>query len=124
MSSTFAPLCPEQPLALSQGQQENLDFLNSPRNCETCGVNFQWGFFFDGTNNNLIRDTPHLSQSNIARLYDVYEVDPERPEIQRRYTAGVGRHLAMKSVTMARVSSKERAWGPAGGGRPVFAGLC
>lgn len=37
-----------------------------------CGVNLFFGFFFDGTNNNLKRDSPNQSQSNVARLALAY----------------------------------------------------
>lgn len=35
----------------------------------SCDANLFFGFFFDGTNNNMKRDVPVNSQSNVARLY-------------------------------------------------------
>jgi len=35
----------------------------------SCDVNLRFGFFFDGTNNNLDRDLPTFNHSNVARLY-------------------------------------------------------
>src|SRR5471030_3120620 len=34
-----------------------------------CSVNLSFGFFFDGTNNNLQRDLATNNHSNVARLY-------------------------------------------------------
>lgn len=34
-----------------------------------CDVKLRFGFFFDGTNNNMDRDLPAFCQSNVARLY-------------------------------------------------------
>lgn len=42
------------------------------KKCET-GLNV--GLFFDGTNNNMVRDAPQQAHTNIARLYNVYESD-------------------------------------------------
>ncbi|QAU35318.1 DUF2235 domain-containing protein [Janthinobacterium sp. 17J80-10] len=37
-----------------------------------CTVNLSFGFFFDGTNNNLLRDRSHHAHSNVARLYEAF----------------------------------------------------
>ena len=37
-----------------------------------CDVNLFFGFFFDGTNNNMKRDVPFHSHSNVARLYRAF----------------------------------------------------
>lgn len=37
-----------------------------------CDVNLFFGFFFDGTNNNMKRDVPFHSHSNVARLYQAF----------------------------------------------------
>ena len=48
------------------------------RECErfgfppTCTANLTFGFFFDGTNNNLLRDRGHHAHSNVARLYEAF----------------------------------------------------
>ncbi|WP_231732391.1 MULTISPECIES: DUF2235 domain-containing protein [Stenotrophomonas] len=57
---------------------------------QDCYVDLKWGFFFDGTNNNLGRDRPHLAQSNIARLYDVFDLGRAGSENIKQYIAGVG----------------------------------
>jgi len=57
---------------------------------DSCCVDLRWGFFFDGTNNNFQRDQPNNAHSNVARLYDIFEADFERPEFVRRYAAGAG----------------------------------
>lgn len=90
MRTSFAPQCPADPLFLTQAQQASRMACDLEDTGDSCVIDFKLGFFFDGTNNNLIRDQPIRSHSNVARLYDVYEVDPERPEIQRRYIAGAG----------------------------------
>jgi hypothetical protein len=38
----------------------------------SCNVNLFFGFFFDGTNNNMSRDEGAHAQSNVARLYRAY----------------------------------------------------
>lgn len=42
----------------------------------TCAKDIFIGVFFDGTNNNKYRDTLSFSQSNVARLYEVYPGTP------------------------------------------------
>ena len=37
-----------------------------------CDVNLFFGFFFDGTNNNMKRDVAFHSHSNVARLYRAF----------------------------------------------------
>lgn len=41
-----------------------------------CEKDIYLGMFFDGTNNNKYRDTPGSSQSNVARLYEVFPGTP------------------------------------------------
>jgi hypothetical protein len=41
----------------------------------SCDVNLFFGFFFDGTNNNLKRDRNSHSHSNVARLYSAFPGD-------------------------------------------------
>ncbi|GJI94497.1 hypothetical protein RugamoR57_12150 [Duganella caerulea] len=64
-----------------------------------CNVNMVFGFFFDGTNNNLQRDFPTFNQSNIARLYlafpggddvEPWPKDKTSPHYFRIYVPGVG----------------------------------
>jgi hypothetical protein len=48
-----------------------------PTDCgKHCDFNLNIGIFFDGTDNNMKRDTPSLSQSNIARLFRAYQNNP------------------------------------------------
>lgn len=66
----------------------------------SCDVNLAFGFFFDGTNNNLERDRPYHNHSNVARLYlafpgsDKGEAWPDAktkyPHYFRTYVPGVG----------------------------------
>jgi transposase len=41
-------------------------------NRPTCELSVEIGLFFDGTNNNMIRDRPSNSHSNIVRLHDAF----------------------------------------------------
>ncbi|MEH6433913.1 T6SS phospholipase effector Tle1-like catalytic domain-containing protein [Massilia sp. DD77] len=88
---------------------ENFEIRESPygfdprRSCET---NLFLGFFFDGTRNNYRADEQGNSQSNVARLYDIFpgfdvpkvlpeaskwkgEKDPRFPHFYRIYVPGV-----------------------------------
>lgn len=60
----------------------DLDF----KKCET-RINI--GFFFDGTNNNMERDIPSKSETNISRLYSIYNGDT-KIGYNRLYIPGVG----------------------------------
>lgn len=67
-----------------------------------CDVNLFLGTFFDGTNNNLKRDRPKFTQSNVARLYEAFpggkddhDSEPwpdlaQYPNFFRTYIPGVG----------------------------------
>ncbi|RBC06774.1 DUF2235 domain-containing protein, partial [Xanthomonas oryzae pv. oryzae] len=90
MQVSFAPLCPENPLQLSRAQQAEMMSAGLGRPQDSCCIDLRWGFFFDGTNNNFQRDQPKKAHSNVARLYDIFETDFEKPEFVRRYAAGVG----------------------------------
>ncbi|WP_431792952.1 DUF2235 domain-containing protein [Xanthomonas oryzae pv. oryzae] len=90
MQVSFAPLCPENPLQLSRAQQAEMMSAVLDRPQDSCCIDLRWGFFFDGTNNNFQRDQPKKAHSNVARLYDIFEADFEKPEFVGRYAAGVG----------------------------------
>lgn len=90
MRALSAPRCPNDPLALDRAQQAALMACDLEAPSTPCMVDLKWGFFFDGTNNNLERDRPTQSHSNVARLYDIFEIDPRKPELMARYAAGVG----------------------------------
>jgi len=81
MNARFAELCRSQHLELvdvegpiSRAAQE--DGRTERDRLLNCDKDIYIGVFFDGTNNNKYRDTPGLSQSNIARLYEVYPGTP------------------------------------------------
>ncbi|ATA57283.1 hypothetical protein CKY39_31695 [Variovorax boronicumulans] len=78
----------EDPLALTKAQKALCLASNMSTAGLPCSKELHFGFFFDGTNNNRIRDTPQRSQSNVARLYDVFDATPD--ENARIYVAGVG----------------------------------
>jgi hypothetical protein len=57
----------------------------------SCDVNLFFGFFFDGTNNNMKRDEAFHTHSNIARLYRAFPGGPDKngseawPDLQSKY---------------------------------------
>jgi hypothetical protein len=44
----------------------------------SCDVNLFFGFFFDGTNNNMKRDEGAHAHSNVARLYRAFPGGPDK----------------------------------------------
>ncbi len=52
-----------------------------------CTREFRLGFFFDGTNNNKYRDAPRQAHSNVARLFDIFDISPDQ---QALYVPGIG----------------------------------
>ncbi len=66
----------------------------------SCSVNLAFGFFFDGTNNNLDKDYPVQGHSNVARLYLAFpgtdgelkwpDAKTRYPHYFRTYIPGVG----------------------------------
>lgn len=66
----------------SVAPQYNWDF-------KKCEAVLNIGIFFDGTNNNKIRDMPHFGDTNIARLHDSYRSD-KMTGYRRIYVPGVG----------------------------------
>ena len=56
-----------------------------------CKVNLFFGFFFDGTNNNMKRDLAFHSHSNVARLYHAFPGDKDThgseawPDLEEKY---------------------------------------
>ncbi|RNF83568.1 T6SS phospholipase effector Tle1-like catalytic domain-containing protein [Montanilutibacter psychrotolerans] len=84
-----APECSSQPTNLSiQGRSDALcnALVGATAQCE---IDLHWGFFFDGTNNNLKRDAPDFTHSNVARLHEVFSETRDETRL-RRYIAGVG----------------------------------
>lgn len=54
----------------------------------SCDMKLRFGFFFDGTNNNLDRDLSTFNQSNVARLYLAYagsEGEERQPQAKKAY---------------------------------------
>ena len=58
-------------------------------NLKKCEGVLNIGVFFDGTNNNKDRDSANLSDTNIARLYEVYD-DVRANGYRKLYIPGVG----------------------------------
>lgn len=54
-----------------------------------CEISLNVAIFFDGTNNNMDRDKPKFSHTNIARLYNAYNSD-KTTGYDRIYIPGVG----------------------------------
>jgi hypothetical protein len=77
MNARFAEPCRAVPLDLMpiEGafEQESVrDGKTQKEMLLKCDQDIFIGVFFDGTNNNKYRDTASMSQSNVARLYEVY----------------------------------------------------
>lgn len=89
MATRRGPL-PAAPEVLSEDQQAQLLACDLNDAQSDCQVELKWGFFFDGTGNNLERDRPSLQHSNVARLHDVFEVKRGQRDRIARYIAGVG----------------------------------
>ena len=102
-------------LWLNADQQAELLACDLGGNDEGCSVDLKWGFFFDGTNNNLERDKPGLSQSNIARLHDVFVEGLDHPENRKRYIAGVGtpfeREVGDQGKSVHQAAGLSAGWG-------------
>lgn len=91
MTTKLAGPCRSEPLKFTR--EENRIFAGvvaqkiiAERNC--CRELYL-SFFFDGTNNNLERDKPKGSHSNVARLYDVFPLALNDGRIPI-YVPGVG----------------------------------
>ncbi len=57
----------------------------------SCAKEIHVGLFFDGTNNNLVRDVPDQSHSNVVSLFNAHKDD--KVENFRFYIPGVGTHF-------------------------------
>lgn len=90
MRSRLASPCPDQPLSLDHAQASRLMACEMESHDSDCTIDLHWGFFFDGTNNNLWRDRDNRVHSNVGRLYDVFDVDHRERRRLSRYIPGVG----------------------------------
>lgn len=117
----FAPLCPEKPFLLSQDdlnrKQARLDVnLKIPPPCES---ELHFGFFFDGTRNNSENDRPRKAHSNVARLFDLFDVERKQDELKqyrfRSYAAGVGtpfyKEVGDLGIGICAVAGSAAGWG-------------
>lgn len=75
------------PFAPNQDQQVGYAKSYTEAIKGSCTCEFRVGFFFDGTNNNKYRDTPKQGNSNVARLFDIFEVNRDQA---RYYVPGIG----------------------------------
>ncbi|MFB0826130.1 DUF2235 domain-containing protein [Chromobacterium violaceum] len=82
MSARFSELCKQKPLELQVNEAFLAEKNRDIPSCLQCQQDIFIGFFFDGTNNNKYRDTPQFSNSNVARLYEVYAGTPTTPLLQ------------------------------------------
>ena len=88
MKARFAESCRQAALELVgfevDVEQSSLrDEISGRNRLLDCEKDIFIGVFFDGTNNNKYRDTPEFSQSNVARLYEIY---PGTPAAQKEPT--------------------------------------
>lgn len=103
----------EDPLALTKTQKTLCLAHHAATANLPCAKELHFSFFFDGTNNNRLRDTPTQSQSNVARLYDVFDANPA--ENRRIYAAGVGtefqKEVGDSGVGAAAAAGLGAGWG-------------
>lgn len=83
-----------------------------------CDFNLNIGVFFDGTDNNMERDTPSLSQSNVARLFAAYK-DEWAEGFFAHYIEGVGTPSPGKFATSGG-DPRESAGGKGGEPRIIW----
>ncbi|WP_439893623.1 T6SS phospholipase effector Tle1-like catalytic domain-containing protein (plasmid) [Ralstonia sp. 25C] len=75
------------PFALTANEKGKCTASNMDAFSGACTQEFRIAFFFDGTNNNKDRDTPRQAHSNVARLFDIFEVTADQV---RFYVPGIG----------------------------------
>ncbi len=80
------PLEPN-PFALLRDEQAKCMANHMDAISGQCTTDFHLGIFFDGTNNNKYRDQPKQAHSNVARLFDIFEVNKYQARI---YVPGIG----------------------------------
>lgn len=80
------PLGPN-PFALTVDEQARYLECRMKRFEVHCSTELHLSFFFDGTNNNKYRDTPKQAHSNVARLFDIFDVTAEQAAM---YVPGIG----------------------------------
>ncbi|CAJ0807426.1 hypothetical protein LMG19083_04561 [Ralstonia psammae] len=118
---SFAPLCPDKPFELSQQEMSRkrstqVINLKDPPPCEE---ELHFGFFFDGTRNNRDNDRSRQAHSNVARLFDLFDVEPKQTELKqyrfRSYAAGVGtpfyREVGDLGIGIHAVAGAAAGWG-------------
>ena len=120
-TASFAPRCPDQPFELSP-QQQALRLSRLAANLKIpppCEQDLHFGFFFDGTRNNADNDRPRQAHSNVARLVDLFDIEPKRTELKRyrfrSYTAGVGtpfyKEVGDVGIGIQAVAGAAAGWG-------------
>ena len=96
MNVRFAESCREDPLTLLGAELPVFfgsrdDGSSQQERLLKCEKDIFIGVFFDGTNNNKYRDAPGFSQSNVARLYEVFPGTPatqQKPALKPRILPG------------------------------------
>lgn len=84
-----------------------------------CEEELHFGFFFDGTRNNSDNDRPRKAHSNVARLFDLFDVQPRQTELKqyrfRSYAAGVGtpfyKEVGDLGIGIHAVAGAAAGWG-------------
>jgi hypothetical protein len=85
--------------------------------CSDCKTILNIGIFFDGTDNSRERDMGRLGHSNIARLYDAYNENPEQGYF-RYYIPGVG--TSFNEIGEFDPPFSGSPWGSGGESRIVY----
>ncbi|SPA10719.1 hypothetical protein CBM2633_A10295 [Cupriavidus taiwanensis] len=90
--------------------------LKTPLACEE---DLHIGFFFDGTRNNADNDRPRQAHSNVARLFDLFDIEQKQTELKRfrfrSYVAGVGtpfyKEVGDVGIGIQAVAGAAAGWG-------------
>ncbi|ANB76259.1 hypothetical protein AYM40_28830 [Paraburkholderia phytofirmans OLGA172] len=102
-----APIADQEfKLAARQGGDKLIGELFRPDNKDgphsfkdaKCRLYPKLSFFFDGTNNNLDRDTPLNRLSNVAKLFRAAIDDRKKRGISARYIPGVGTPFKIRKI--------------------------
>ena len=80
MNVRFAEPCRANPLEFEGTEHAVYAKSKDTPPPHLCQADIYIGVFFDGTNNNKFRDTPHYSHSNVARLYEAYIGTPAQQQ--------------------------------------------
>ena len=83
-----------------------------PDDCVTCGHQMFVGIFFDGTDNNMERDKPKGTHTNVVRLFDACAADGFKDRFYKTYIPRVG--TPFKEIGETEADAKGSSFGTMG----------